>query len=352
MKVVAVGDIFITPEMMRNALEKYGDEFSKVKYMYFGTTNRKQMRDVVKVIEVGDRDKCELPSGLMEEIVDADVLMVHLCPVTAVLLEKAENLKVIMCNRGGIENVDVEAATERGIKVLNNPAHNANAVAEYTIGLIFSELRNIARAHMAVKSFEWREKYPNSSKIIELKDLTVGIVGFGNVGELVCEKLSGFGCNILINTLSEPVCNNPRINWDKVRIVDFDELVLTSDIVSLHARGKKDVVIFGKREFEMMKSTAYFINTSRSYMVDENALYEALNEQQIKGAAIDVFEVEPLGKNSPLLSLDNVTLTNHRGGDTWNSYADSPEMMLKEYFKFNCGEEPKFWINRQAFVNE
>ena len=212
-----------------------------------------------------------------------------------------------------------------------------------------SEMRNISRSHMALKNGEWREKYPNSGHIIELKDLTVGIVGFGNVGELVCEKLSGFGCQILVSNLFEPEHKNPRINWDKVRFVELDELLTSSDIVSLHARSNSKKPIFAKREFEMMKPTAYFINTSRSYMVDYNALYSALNKQLIEGAAIDVFEVEPLGDH-PFLKLDNITLTNHRGGDTVNSYADSPKMMLHELKCMLTGvREPKFWYNRGAF---
>lgn len=350
MKCLAVGDIFVTTEMMRSALEKYEELFTECKYLFFGKKNRKAMRDTVKLIELGGRDECTLPKGYLEAVEDAEVLMVHLCPITEEVLNHAKKLKYILCNRGGVENVDVDAASARKIKVITNPAHNANAVAEFTIGVMFSEMRNIARAHLAMKNGDWREKYPNSGGIIELKDLTVGIVGFGNVGELVCEKLSGFGCNILISNLFEPEHTNPRINWDKVRYVELEELIMTSDIISLHARSKSKKPIFGKREFEMMKVSAYFINTSRSYMVDYNALYNALNKQLIKGAAIDVFEVEPLGSDHPFISLDNITLTNHRGGDTVNAYADSPKMMLEELSAWlNEGKQPKFWYNKGAF---
>ena len=350
MKCLAVGDIFVTPEMMKSGFERHEELFSDCKYLFFGKKDRKNMRDIVKLIECGGRDECALPRGYLEAIEDAELLMVHLCPVTEEVLKHAKKLKYILCNRGGVENVDVEAASARKIKVLTNPAHNANAVAEFTIGVMFSEMRNIARSHLALKGGDWREKYPNSGNIIELKDLTVGIVGFGNVGELVCEKLSGFGCEILISNLFEPEHTNPRINWDKVRYVELDELITTSDIISIHARSQSKKPIFGKREFDMMKSSAYFINTSRSYMVDYKALYEALNEQLIEGAAIDVFEAEPLGSDHPFLSLDNITLTNHRGGDTVNAYADSPKMMLEELVAWLQGEKlPKFWYNKGAF---
>ncbi len=345
MKCVAVGDVFITPDMMRKAFEKYEDSFDDCQYFFFGQNTRRKMRGTVKTIELGGRDKCKLPEGYLEAVEDAEVLMVHLCPVTEKVLQRAKKLKYILCNRGGVENIDVDAARDRHINILFNPAHNANAVAEFTIGTMLCELRNIARSHMAVKNGDWREKYPNSGRIIELRNLTVGIVGFGNVGELVCEKLSGFGCNMLVSNLFEPERTNPRINWKKVQFVELDELITRSDIISLHARSRSKEPLFGKREFELMKKTAFFINTARSYMVDYDALYNALNKQLIEGAAIDVFDAEPLGADHPFLSLDNITLTNHRGGDTVNAYSDSPGMMLSELMGFlQNGKEPKYLI--------
>ncbi len=350
MKCLAVGDVFITPDMMRVGFDKYEQFFPDVQYLYFGRKSRKLMRETVKLIESGGREQCALPEGYLKAVEDVEVLMVHLCPVTEEIIRRAKKLKYILCNRGGVENIDVAAASECKVKVLTNPAHNANAVAELTIGLIFNETRNITRAHMALKNGEWREKFPNSGSIIELKDLTVGIIGFGSIGELVCEKLSSFGCKILISNLFEPERTNPRINWDKVRYVELDELVATSDIISLHARSNSKKPIITKREFDMMKPSAYFINTARSGMVDYNALYHALNKQLIKGAALDVFDVEPLGTDHPFLALDNITLTNHRGSDTLNSYYDSPKAMLKELVKWTTGEkQPRFWYNKGAF---
>lgn len=349
MKSVAVGDIFITPDMMQNGFEEYSGHFGPCRYFYFGSNDRKDMRNTVKIIEAGRGAECQLPEGLMEAIVDAEVLMVHLCPVTETLISKAKKLKYILCNRGGMENIDIEAATKRGIWVITNPAHNANAVAEFTIGAIFCETRNFARAHYSMLQCEWREKYPNSGRIIEIKDLTVGIVGFGNIGELVCEKLRPFGCKILISTPREPDRKNPNIDWDKVKYVDFDTLIREADIVSIHVRSKEKKVLFGEREFKMMKPTAYLINTSRSYMVDTQALADALKEGQISGAAIDVFDREPLEKEHPLLGIDSITLTNHRAGDTLNAYKDSPAMMLGGLARWlDDGKIPKFLQNRGA----
>lgn len=340
MYCVAIGDVFITKEMMQKSIEKYNDMIDEANYFFFGTLNRKEMRDVVKTLEAGGRDCFELPEELLKEFERAEILMVHLCPITEKVLQRAKKLKYILCNRGGIENIDVEAAAIKNIAVFNNPAHNANAVAEFTIGLMLCETRNIARSYFGIKRGEWREKYPNSNTIIEMKDLTIGIIGFGNVGKLVCEKLMGFQCQILVSHLSIPDTSSPRIDWNRVHFVELDELLEKSDIVSLHARTAKKNIILGAQEFERMKPTSYFINTSRSYMVDYKALYQALLKQEIRGAAIDVFEVEPLKSSEPLVALDNVTLTNHKGGDTLNAYADSPEMMLSDLKKY-ISEEKK-----------
>ena len=346
MKCVLVGDVFTTPEMMVSGLEKSKIGFECKASFFFGRNNRKVMRDVVKTIEAGGRERLELPDGLAKAVADAEILMVHLCPVTKALIAQAPRLKYVLCNRGGCENIDVAACTAAGIKVILNPAHNANAVAELTVGLILDETRNITRSHTALMGGDWREKYPNSGRIQELKNLTIGIIGFGNVGERVCELLSAFGCNFLVYSPHSRANGNPRIAWDRVSFVSLEDLVTRSDIVSLHARAPKGRVLLGARSFELMKPSAYFINTARSYMVDYNALYNALAEGQISGAAIDVFEMEPLGPSYPFLRLDNVTLTNHRGSDTVNAYADSPEMMftaLREWL--TNGVQPKNLVN-------
>lgn len=345
MKCIAIGDVFITPDMMRAGIARFPDLIDKSDVFFFGRNNRKTMRNVVKIIESGGFEDLDVPEEALDALADAELLMVHLCPVTKDVLAHAPRLKYILCNRGGHENIDLKAAAERGIHVMLNPAHNANAVAEFTVATILGELRNISRSHLALKSGEWREKYPNSGRIIELKDLTVGIVGFGNIGELVCEKLSSFGCRILVATRSEYAKTNPRINWDRLEFTSFNRVVTDSDFISVHVRDPKKRVLFGAREFNMMKPTAYFINTARPYVMDYDALFVALSENKIAGAAIDVFPKEPLGLTFPLVALDNITLTNHRAGDTVNAYSDSPAMMFEALRTWlNGGAEPKFLV--------
>lgn len=347
MKCVAIGDIFITPDMMRNGIESFGGlTFNQVDYFYFGLNSRHEMRHIVKVIETGGFETLELPEGLLAAVEDADVLMCHLCPVTKTLLEHAKRLKLVLCNRGGHENIDVAACTERNIGVIMNPSHNANAVAEFTVGLMLNETRNITRSAIAIQNGEWREKYPNTQTTIhEMKDMTIGLIGFGAVARLVYEKLQVFGCRFLI---SDPFASHEFVNKNIARFVPLETLLKEADIISLHARLSRKAILLGEKEFSLMKPTSYFINTARSYMVDYKALAKALKNNVIMGASVDVFDKEPVDPDNPLLGLDNCTLTNHRGGDTINSYSDSPASMMHDAVEFFEGGMPKYWINREV----
>lgn len=326
MKCILVGDIFVSTDYMKEAQAVYKHKYTDIKEFYFGSTDRKEMREVVKKIEEEGMYSVKTPEGLAEEIKDADIIMVHLCPITKEMIDSAKNLKVILSNRGGTENIDLIAAKTKNITVLTNPAHNANAVAEHTIGLIINEQRNISRSHESLKQGIWREVYPNSSAIYELKNSTIGIIGYGNVGKLIVEKLSGFKMRIIVY---DPYVESNTKN-NNIEFVTLKQLLKESDIITLHARTTDKKPLIGKEELEKMKNTAYLINTARSYLVDMDALYESLKDNRICGAAIDVFEIEPLPKDYKFFSLDNVTLTNHRGGDTINSYKDSPLMLFDE----------------------
>ena len=333
MKIVAVGDAYITVDMMKKGIEGCKLSDLEPEYFFFGYENRGEMREIVREIEKGNRDRLTLPEGYPEAVEDAEILMVHLCPVTREIIDRARNLKYILCNRGGLENIDIEAATEKGIMVIHNPAHNANAVAEYTIGLILCETRNIGRAYMALKNGEWREKFPNTETTIhEMHDLTVGLIGFGSVGRLVAERLESFKCKLLIY--------DPFLDISAYDMLNVER----SDVVSVHARSKD--VIIGENELNKMKKTAYLINTARSALIDYPALEEALDAHKIMGAAVDVFDTEPEIPAS-LRTHDNLTITNHRGGDTINSYSDSPAMMLNNLYNYLRGRKLLFWANKK-----
>jgi D-3-phosphoglycerate dehydrogenase len=242
----------------------------------------------------------------------------------------------------------VNEATQRGILVIHTPNHNAQAVAEYTIGLMLAETRNIARSHYSLKQGTWQEQYPNSSFIPELNELKIGIVGYGQNGQLVAKKLKSFETHILI---CDPFVSDDVILKDGYEPVNLDTLFAEADIISLHVRlTAQTKSMIGAAEFRKMKPSAYLINTARSGLVDTNAMIMALQENTIKGAAIDVFDAEPLPKDSPLIQLDNLTLTNHRAGDTRNSYWNAPNIMRKELLTFIGGGKPRFLANPKVFA--
>ncbi len=343
LKVACVADHFMTEDFYRSAIKEF-DSFELIGISYFGAHTREEMRAMVDHIEKVGAESYPAPQELYDHIKDAEVLIVHLCPVSRALMEAAPNLKYILSNRGGLENIDVDAAKELGIHVINNPAHNSNAVAELTVCLMICETRNVARANKGLKDGIWREDYPNYGRVFELRGQTVGLIGFGNIGRLVAEKLMPFGTRILT---TDPAVSpdDPDLTRLHVELVDLDTLLKTADIVSLHARSLKKELILGEREFSLMKPTATFINTARAYMVDYDALAKVLAEKKINGAALEVFPYEPIPKDSPFLQLDNVTLTNHRGGDTVNCYSDSTASLLNMLSGWLAqGKKPKFWV--------
>lgn len=343
MKIVAVSDHFVRTEHYEECFAKY-PEF-ELKTFFFGTEDRFEMRDIFHKIERNGPDAYPIPEEIYDAIEDADVLMVHICPVPASLIARAKKLRAILTNRGGLENIAVEAATARNIPVLNNPAHNANGVSELAVGLMVTETRNVARAHMGLMQGTWRENFNNTGNIWELKGKTVGIVGFGNIGHLVAEKLNVFGCKILVND----ICIDPEdelLARLPIKVVDLPTLMKESDIVTLHARNEN--IILDAEMLGLMKPSAFFINTARAHMVDYNALYELLRDKKIMGAALEVHPTEPLPEDYPFLKLDNVTLTTHRGGDTINAYSDSPEMLVVDYARYREGKKPRFFVNPEV----
>ena len=342
LKIVCVADHFLKPEFYLECLKMFPD-IELIGIPWFGSNTRNEIRAQVDKIEKEGAESFPPPDELFEMIKDADLLMTHLCPVPRRLLEAAPKLKYILANRGGLENIDVKAAEDLGIPILNNPAHNGNAVAEMTIALMIMETRNLARAHHSLMQGKWLEFFPNVGQVYELRRKTIGLVGYGTIGRLMAEKLQPFNVRILANDIDPTVFeNDPDLEKWGVEVVDLDTLIKESDIVSLHVRNDKEQ-IFGKREFDMMKPTAYFINTARAYLVDYDYLYDVLENHRIMGAAIEVFPKEPLPEDCPFLHMDNVTLTNHRGGDTVNCYSDSPEYLLKALDAYlSEGKLPKF----------
>ncbi|HIX68926.1 MAG TPA: 2-hydroxyacid dehydrogenase [Candidatus Anaerostipes excrementavium] len=325
-KCVAVGDMFIHPDDFRQAFEQY-PIFDTCRYITWKEdADRQEARAIIRRIETEGSMAYPPDQQLLREIEDAEAVFLHLCPISREVIERAKHLKYILTCRGGVENIDMEAAGENGVTVVNCPEHNAYAVAEYTIGLMICEMRSIARADRALKNGEWREQYPNSGKIREMRNISIGLIGFGTIGRLVAERLKGFGSRILIH---DPFVAAEEIEKEGYLPMEKEDLLREADVVSLHGRiGPGEPPLIGAKELKMMKKDAYLINTARAALVDMDALYQALKEEEILGAAIDVFPTEPIAPDDPLAHLDHVTAGNHRGGDTLESYTKAPEAVL------------------------
>ncbi len=272
--------------------------------------------------------------SLLTDLDDVEILVVQFAPVSRQLLDAAPGLKVIGVLRGGTENVDVATATARGISVLNTPGRNARAVAECTLGLILAEIRNIARSHAGLRSGRWEREFPNSQAIPELYGKTVGLVGYGAVAQLVAHYLEAFGSRIL--------AYDPFFQGDPApaQLVPLDDLLRNSDVVSLHARlTAENHHLIGAGELAVMKRSADPGQHGAERPGGRRGTGRRLAGTTIMGAALDVFDTEPLAADHPLLQLDNVTVTPHLAGSTIDAFRNSPALMAQHLIRMLTSEE-------------
>ena len=298
----------------------------------------------IRNLEVAGPDPMPVPKDFAANP-DTEILVGSFCPFSGKGMDAIPSLKVIGVIRAGLENIDVDAATKRGILVVNATGRNANAVSDFTIGLMIAEARNIARSHYAIMRGGYREAFPNRKFIPDMYGKTVGLFGFGYIGRLVAEKLRGFKMNILAH---DPYVKQEDVDQYGVKLVDKETLFKEADFLSINARLTDDTYhIVGKKEISLMKETAYFINTARSGLVDYDALAQALTERKIAGAALDVFDDEPIPQDSPYLKMDNVTLTAHLAGGTLDATLRSPELLIERVGNAIKGESLEGVVNRE-----
>lgn len=230
----------------------------------------------------------------------------------------APKLKLIQLLSAGYDRVDIEAARRAGVPVCNNGGANAIAVAEHAIMLMLAVSRRLVWQHGMVTSGRWRGNDVANVRLYELYGRTLGLIGLGTIGKKVARLAKPFGLDVQYYDIV-------RLTEDQadalgVRFRLMNELLHTSDIVSLHVPLTPSTRhLIGSRELGLMKSTAYLINTCRGPVVDESAMYEAISGGTIAGAGLDVFDQEPPAANNPLFGLDNVILTPHFAGPTWDN---------------------------------
>jgi len=248
-------------------------------------------------------------------------------------------------SRPGLDNVDIGAANQRRIRISYTRGANSDSVAEFTIALTFALAKKFHSVIGLVKKNAWRDA---SCFGLELLGKTVGIIGLGVVGSKVAAKLSCLGMKVLA---MDPYISSEQASSVRAELTDLKTLLTRSDVVSVHAQvTDQNKHMIGRNELALMKPTAYFVNTARGVLVDEKALYEALRDHKIAGAAMDVFETEPpIG--SPFLSLENVILTPHIASWTADALRKEASTAVEETRRILLGIRPMNLVNPEVLVS-
>ncbi|MDR1386348.1 MAG: phosphoglycerate dehydrogenase, partial [Propionibacteriaceae bacterium] len=267
----------------------------------------------------------------------ADGVILRLSPFGRDIIEQLPKLQIVARHGVGYDNVDVSAATERGVWVTNTPLANAKSVAETALTLLLALAKRVVdnADHMRAGDFFWKNAHMGT----DLEGKTIGIVGYGKIGRELAIKLSGLGVDILVHDPHVPAVEHGVL-------VERDVLLRESDFVSLHLPSTPDTErSFDAAAFATMKSTACLINLARGALVDEVALVEALRDGVIAGAALDVFTVEPLPENHPLFQLDNVLLTPHIASNTVETMERMALQAAQEVDRVLSGADPLWSVN-------
>ncbi|MFQ5996201.1 MAG: 2-hydroxyacid dehydrogenase [Dehalococcoidales bacterium] len=298
-----------------------------------------------------DTRKLLSPEELVERIESGNlqIVVIEADFVFDEVFEKTNKLRFIGVCRASVNNVDVNAATKHGVLVVNTPARNAVSVAELTVGLMLSLARRIPQAHYLVKAGQWVDPVGPyiSMRGLELAGKVVGIVGFGAIGSEVARRLRAFDMAVLVY---DPHLTPQEINKAGARQVNLHALMKESDFISLHCPVSPETAgLIGAEEISLMKPAAYLINTGGWEIVDEAALFQALEERRIAGAAFDVYQTHPVSPDSRLLKLDNVLLTPHIGGATEGTVTRYSRMMVKDIIRFLDRKRPKNLVNPEVW---
>ena len=280
---------------------------------------------------------------------DIEIIVIEADFIFREVFDKGEKLKLIAACRGNVTHVDMEAATEHGVLVVNTPARNATAVAELTVGLMLALIRKVPAAHQMVSTGKWVDPTAcySSFRGTELTGKAIGIIGFGAIGQQVAKMLSAFKTSILVY---DPYIDSDVINELGAKPQELDDLVKQSDIITLHCPVLPDTMgLMNAQRIASMKPTSYLVNTAGAAIVDQDAIVKSLKEGHITGAAFDVYDTWPVQPDNPLLKLDNVILTPHMGGATDETILRYSLMIAEDIERFLRGERPKNLLNPQAW---
>lgn len=284
---------------------------------------------------------------LVEKIRDADMVLVNMVKMTKSVIDRLETCRLILRHGVGYDNVDVAAATARGIRVAYEPDYCSDEVAEHAITLMLAGWRklNVGRKILEESSrngiWDFNAIYP----VYSVKGKTVGIVGCGRIGSLTLEKVRGFDVNVLV---CDPYLSEERKQALGIQTVALETLLKEADMITLHASlSDENYHMIGEAQLRMMKKHAYLVNTARGGLVDAVALARALREGWIAGAAIDVYEQEPPDPDMELFKLENALLAPHLAWYSEEANWSMREKVMEDFVRFIEGRPPRFLINKE-----
>jgi D-3-phosphoglycerate dehydrogenase / 2-oxoglutarate reductase len=338
-KIAVIGDRFMLSSMFEDALRErcrlfdldisthnlpWPDEPMEHGYAVEGMDGLKEY--------MGSADEVAALTG------DAEILVTQLAPLSAGIMDRLPGLKFVAVSRGGPVNIDMKAARAHGITVVNTPGRNASAVAEFTIGAILAETRNITKGHDALRKGDYRgDLYRADVTGRELHEMTVGLIGYGEVGRRVVKFLKVFGCRILV---SDPYVQLTAEDLrDGVIQTSFENILAEADVISLHARVTPETTkMMNEETLRKMKPDATLVNTARGPLLDYDALTRVMQEGHLRGAMLETFGIEPVPADWPLLQLPNVTLTPHIAGASVHTVKYAAGLAAEEVRRYLAGE--------------
>ena len=341
-KIAIIGDLFMKSEIFEEAIRAAcPDTPLAIRTHDLPWPDEPMEHGYARVGLDGLKEYMGTPDEVVALTGDAELLVTHLAPLSAGIMTQLPELRFVAVSRGGPVNIDMDAARERGIRIVNTPGRNASAVAEFAIGAIIAETRNITRGHDALRSGNWRgDLYRADRTGRELSEMTIGVIGYGQIGTRVVRLLKAFGARILVTDPYVQLSATDRN--DGVEHVGLDRLLAEADVVTLHPRVTAgDRGMINAQTLAQMKPGATLINTARGPLVDYDALYDALASGHMAGAMLETFAVEPVPPDWPLLRLPNVTLTPHIAGASVKTVTYAAELAAEEVRRYLADEPPR-----------
>ncbi|WP_433163165.1 2-hydroxyacid dehydrogenase [Kribbella sp. CA-247076] len=329
-KTLLAGDHFVRNELLAAALSAVDD----VSFDFREVTLPWPLTPYGRVAEVDEASDAE--GQLIEALSGIEIAVTQMGPFTERVLDAAPDLKLLVVCRGGPVNVNVPAAVKRGVVVASTPGRNAVAAAEHAVALMMGALRNLPRLQRTLEQGEWRsDLYAYDECGLELDGSTVGLVGYGAIGQRVARVLLAFGAHVLV---ADPFVDKAS---DGIELVELDDLLRRSDVVSLHARLTDQTRgMIGTDQLALMPRGAVLVNTARGGLLDYDATVDALESGQLGAAAFDVFPSEPLPEGSRLLTAPNVVMTPHLAGATKQTALRAGLLAAEAVAAYLAGRDP------------